>query len=624
MQTLLIAVGAFVAYLVAYNTYGRWLARRIFMLDANATCPSEQINDGRDFVPTRRSIVFGHHFTSIAGTGPIVGPAIAVFWGWLPALLWVLFGSIFIGAVHDFGSLVVSLRSRGQTIGDVAARMINKRARVLFLLILFLALTVVIGIFGLVIAIIFATYPGSVFPIWIQIPIAIAVGWLVYKRGGSPLLLGLLALVVMYATIWIGAYQLRIDLTQWGLPITGTAAIAQNMSPYANAVVVWTLALLVYCFFASVLPVWLLLQPRDFINSQQLYVALALLFIGLLITPFLSSGGLEFVAPAINHLPADFHAPPIWPFLFITIACGAVSGFHCLVSSGTTSKQIRNERDAQMVGYGSMLLEGGLAVLVILACSAGLGKGVYDYDAGVGRYVAHVDPQTQQPLVGRAAWEKYYGAKHWNEFQLREKIGGFIEGGANMLRGVGVPVTFGISLMAVLVACFAATTLDTATRLQRYVISELGAAVRFAPLQNKYAATTVAVVAGGAIAMIAGPAGPGSGGMILWPIFGATNQLLAGLAFIVIAFYLLRLNKPIWFLVPPLLLMLILPNWAMAINLAQWWDDGSVVLLAVGIAITLLEVWMIVEAALLFGRIRGVAPDPLPPLPAQATAGVRC
>ncbi|RMF82170.1 MAG: carbon starvation protein A [Planctomycetota bacterium] len=624
MQTLLIAVGAFVAYLVAYHTYGRWLARRIFNLDPSAVCPSREVNDGRDFVPTPRSVVFGHHFTSIAGTGPIVGPAIAVFWGWLPALLWVLLGSVFIGAVHDFGSLVVSLRSRGQTIGDVAARMVNPRARLLFLLILFLALTVVIGIFGLVIAVIFATYPGSVFPIWFQIPIAIAVGWLVYRRGAPPLAIGLAALALMYLTIWLGAYVVRIDLTQFGLPLTGAAAVAEGLSPYANAVVLWTAALLVYCFIASVLPVWLLLQPRDFINSVQLYVALALLFVGLLITPLTGSDSLEFVAPAINHLPPEFNAPPIWPFLFITIACGAVSGFHCLVSSGTTSKQLRNERDAQMVGYGSMLLEGGLAVLVILACTAGLGKGVYTFDTSSSRYVQQVDPQTDQPLTGRAAWEKYYGAKHWSDFTLRQKIGGFVEGGANMLRSAGVPATLGISLMAVLVACFAATTLDTATRLQRYVITELGAAIRLPALQNKYVATTAAVVAGGALAMIAGPAGPGSGGLILWPIFGATNQLLAGLAFIVILFYLRRLNKPTWFVIPPLLLMLVLPNWAMAMNLAQWWREGKTTLIAVGGAITLLEVWMVIEALLLYGRVRGVPPEPLPPLAARPVTGVRC
>jgi len=622
---LLVAAGSFVAFIVAYFTYGRWLSRRVFRLDPNAACPSVQINDGRDYVPTRRAVVFGHHFTSIAGTGPIVGPAIAVFWGWLPALLWILIGNIFVGAVHDLGALVVSLRSRGQTIGDVAARMINARARVLFLFILFLALMVVIGIFGLVIAVIFATYPGSVFPIWIQIPIAVTVGWLAYRRGYNPLLLGTIALVIMYVTVGIGAYLLPLDLTQLtrnGRPLlaaSGSAAEAMGLSPFANAVVVWTVLLLVYCFIASVLPVWTLLQPRDFINSNMLIIALGLLFLGLVVAP-LTGRPMPFVAPAINHLPPDFGAPPIWPFLFITIACGAVSGFHCLVSSGTTSKQLQRETDAQLVGYGSMLLEGALAVLVIVACAAGLGYGVYRFDPQAGRAVPLTDPQTHEALTGAAAWSTYYAAKHWSEFGLARKIGGFVEGGANMLAGLAVPVNFGICLMAVLVTAFAATTLDTATRLQRYVVSELGGALRVNALRNRYVATAVAVVTGGAVAMISGPKGPGSGGMILWPIFGATNQLLAGLAFVVIAFYLLRHRRPVWFLVPPMILMLVLPNWAMLWQLRQWWAAQNWLLVGLGTGVIALEAWMIAEAALLWGRVRGVLPEPLPPLhPVAAT-----
>ncbi len=176
MSTLIVALLSAVGFIVAYNTYGRWLGRRIFQLDPDANVPSKELQDDVDFIPTRRSVIFGHHFTSIAGTGPIVGPAIAVFWGWLPALLWVIFGSILIGAVHDFSALVISLRNRGQTVGEIAGRVISKRARVLFLLILFFALTMVIAIFGLVIAIIFKLYPSSVLAVWISLPIAIGIG----------------------------------------------------------------------------------------------------------------------------------------------------------------------------------------------------------------------------------------------------------------------------------------------------------------------------------------------------------------------------------------------------------------------------------------------------------------
>ena len=277
MNTLLIALGAFVAYIIAYHTYGKWLARRIFRLDSETVTPSREVNDGTDYVPTDREVVFGHHFTSIAGTGPIVGPAIAVFWGWLPALLWVLVGSIFLGAVHDLGALVVSMRSRGQTVGEVAGRMINRRAKFLFLGVLFMILMIVIGIFGLVIAVIFANYPISVFPVWAEIPLAVGVGFWVYRCKGRLLAPSLIALGIMYVTIYIGAYYLPIDLTAWDVPATGTAAVAAGMSPYINAVVIWTVLLLIYCFIASVLPVWALLQPRDFINSHELFVALGLL-----------------------------------------------------------------------------------------------------------------------------------------------------------------------------------------------------------------------------------------------------------------------------------------------------------------------------------------------------------
>ena len=185
MQTLLIAVAAMIAYLIAYHTYGRWLARKIFRLDAAAGVPSVELNDDRDFVPTDKSVLFGHHFTSIAGTGPIVGPAIAVMWGWLPALVWVLLGSILVGAVHDFGALVVSIRSRGQTVGDVAGRVLNRRVRLLFLLILFMALTIVLAIFGLVIAAVFKQYPAAIFPCLVQIPIAVGIGHLVAPQAMS-------------------------------------------------------------------------------------------------------------------------------------------------------------------------------------------------------------------------------------------------------------------------------------------------------------------------------------------------------------------------------------------------------------------------------------------------------
>ena len=643
MTTLLIAVGAMFGYLVAYHTYGRWLARKIFQLDQSAVVPSIELNDDRDFVPTDKSILFGHHFTSIAGTGPIVGPAIAVMWGWLPALIWVLLGSVFIGAVHDFGSLVVSMRSKGQTVGDVAGRVLNRRTRLLFLLILFMALTIVLAIFGLVIAAVFKQYPAAIFPCLVQIPIAVAIGVWLHRRNGSLLLPSLLALATMYLTLVFG------DSGPLG---------ALNTVMASWSIMTWVIILLVYSYIASVLPVWTLLQPRDYINSLQLITALGLVVVGLIVAgliggaPLVDGGDripLEISAPMIRANPEG--APTVIPFLFITIACGACSGFHCLVSSGTSSKQIRCESDAQFIAYGSMLTEGFLATLVILSCVAGLGLGTM--------------AATGDVVVGQEAYLARYA--NWASASgLGAKVGAFVDGSANFLQAIWIPPSVAVAVMGVLVASFAGTTLDTACRLQRYVIQELAATfvgVQGEPgldspqwnpliwLQNKHGATIFAILLALLIAALPGPDTPvslgqafsgnlpaeyladqgsdlasaatagglsgglwwlssfaGKGGLILWPLFGATNQLLAGLAFLVIALYLWRRNIPVWFIVLPTLFMLIVPAWAMLSDLNKWFnsEQPNWIVILFGITTLLLEGWMLVEAILIWPKVKGV------------------
>lgn len=627
MLTLIVAVSAFVGYIIAYNTYGRWLSKKIFNLDESAVVPAHELRDDVDFVPTQRQVIFGHHFTSIAGTGPIVGPAIAVFWGWLPALLWVFFGSIFIGAVHDFGALVVSLRNRGQTVGEVAGRLISKRARVLFLLVLFLALTVVLAIFGLVIAKIFSIYPESVLGTWVSLPLAVIIGLWVYRKGGGLLGPSLAALAVIYGCVALGAYAFPIEID--GAVGTLNTSLGLGEDSPLNATTVWTIVLLTYCFFASVMPVWLMLQPRDYINSHQLVIALGLLMLGVVVAGATGLTDLQGSAPMLaSELPSD--APPIWPFLFITIACGACSGFHCLVSSGTTSKQINCETDAQYVAYGSMLLEGGLAVMVILACCAGVGMGAFDRtldDEAAGGYVYNPRLAADGTAIkGKAAWSAQYDVgKPWVKFSLGSKVGAFVNGAGNFMTAIGLPLKLGISIIAVLVACFAATTLDSATRLQRYVIQELAGTLRIAPLTNKYVATGFAVVTAGIVAMIPAPGSvPGTGGLILWPLFGATNQLLAGLAFMVTVFYLWRRGKGVWFVAIPMVLMMIMPAWAMMWNMfnssSGWWHQDKTLLFWTGAAILAIQVWMIVEGFLLLPKVKGVLEEGLPPLPAKAGA----
>src|SRR5690606_6450047 len=291
MQTLLIAVGALVGYLIAYHTYGRWLARKVFQLDPQAEVPSVALNDDRDYVPTDKSVLFGHHFTSIAGTGPIVGPAIAVMWGWLPALIWVLVGSILIGAVHDFGVLVVSMRSRGQTVGDVAGRVLNKRVRLLFLLILFMALTIVLAIFGLVIASVFRQYPASIFPCLVQVPIAVAIGLWLHRKGVHLLVPSIIALTLMYLTVIFGDQNTLTGIAV--LDRLGELLHSFNVALAAWPTIVWVGVLLIYSYVASVLPVWLLLQPRDYINSLQLISALGLIVVGLAVAGLMGGAPLE-------------------------------------------------------------------------------------------------------------------------------------------------------------------------------------------------------------------------------------------------------------------------------------------------------------------------------------------
>jgi carbon starvation protein len=598
MQTLFIALGSLVAYLIAYHTYGRWLSQKIFKLDPTNKAPSIELEDGEDFVPTSKGVVFGHHFTSIAGTGPIVGPALAVIWGWLPALLWVLFGSIFIGAVHDFGALVVSMRNKGQTVGDISGRVLAPRARILFLSILFMALTIVLAIFGLVIANVFRMFPSSIFPCLVQTPIAVAIGVLLHRKGISLVPPSIIALAVIYLSVYYG---------DWGFLHTFNSALA------ALPVIAWVGFLLFYSYIASVLPVWVLLQPRDYINALQLLSALGLVVIGLVVAGIFGFGSgtekhaLEIVAPMArlgDQSPAG--APWIFPFLFITIACGAVSGFHCLVSSGTSSKQLKCETDAQFVGYGSMLTEGFLAVLVILACVAGIGLGVPEMVAG---------KATGNILTGEAAYNANYS--EWGAAG-KGAISAFVSGSGNFIQALGLTAGFATAMMGVFVASFAATTMDSACRLQRYVTQELATTLGIKAFTNKHVATIFAVILAGAIAAIPPVGMPyntenmGKGGLALWPLFGATNQLLGGLAFLIILFWMWRRNLPIWFVAVPAAFMLILPAIAMVSQLFVGdtaWLTGknpNYLLAAIGIITLALEAWILVEAAKAWPKAKGL------------------
>ena len=563
MDTLALVIFSLAGYLLMYRFYGRFIGKKIFALSESNKAPSIEFEDGVDYVPTRKEIIFGHHFTSIAGTGPIVGPAIAIIWGWLPAILWVFIGSAVMGAVHDFGSLIISMRNQGKSISEFTSKYINSRTRIFFFIIVFLAIWIVIAIFGLVIAIIFHIYPTSVLAVWLQIPIAIYLGRLIYKKGKNVALWSIIAVVTLYFTMILGSYYPIVMPATFGIPATG----------------VWTILLLIYAYFASVLPVTTLLQPRDFINAYQLIIAMILLLLGVIVSSL--SGKLEIVAPVIQLTPQD--APPMWPFLFVTIACGAISGFHSLVASGTSAKQVKNENDSFFVGYGSMLVEGFLATLVIVAVAAGIGMG---YTKG------------DQTLFGFQAWSTHYAT--WTAAAgLGSKIGAFAVGAANMIATIGIPQNIGIVIMGVFVASFAGTTLDTATRIQRYVVSEIAADLKINILTNRYIATAIVVISAAALAFASGA--DGKGALTLWPLFGAVNQTLAALALIVITLYLKKLGGFKWLTAGlPAAFMSIMTLWASILNQIEFSGTKDLLLLIINASIILIVIWIVVEGLIKF------------------------
>ena len=562
MNSLILAAVMMGAYVIAYHTYGKYLARRIFRLDPRAVCPSRALRDNHDFVPTRKHILFGHHFTSIAGLGPIVGPAIGIIWGWVPAVLWVLLGSIFMGAVHDLGAMVVSLRHQGRSIGDLTADLVSHRVRTLFLLIIFFLLLIVIAVFALIVAILFTRYPAAVIPVWLEIPIALCLGYWIYNKGKAAFWPSILAVIVMYVTVVIGAWA-PVDFAAY------FAKLEWFANPAQAALITWIiLVLLLNAWLAASLPVHRLLQPRDFINSHQLVIAMALLTMGVIVSRP------PLVAPALNLAPAG--APPMWPFLFVTIACGAISGFHSLVSSGTSSKQCIAEPDALFIGYGSMLWEGALAALVIVAVAGGIGLGLGD-------------------LTGAEAFNHHYAS--WSAASgLGAKLDAFIYGSANMLESYHMPPRIAMAIMAVFIVSFAGTTIDSATRIQRYVVVELATACKIKPLANRQVATAFAVLTAAGLAFYNGS---GKGALTLWPLFGCLNQLLAGLALLVVTIYLARRGVGVFYTAVPMAFMIFMTAWAMVIKIADFYHaqgGPNWLLLVIAVIVFLLEVWMIIES----------------------------
>jgi len=591
MSAIVLLVVGILAFLTGFQLYSRFIATKIYRLDPDFVTPAHEFEDGVDYVPTNKHVLFGHHFTSVAGAAPIVGPAIAVIWGWLPAFLWVTLGTVFAGAVHDFGALWISTRHKGQSIGTLTDTILGSRARVLFLLIIFFLLLMVNAVFAVIIANLFMNSPGAVVPVWGSLVVALVVGVLIYRTGAGILLPSLGALATLYALIWFGQYMpvglpdvIHFDPTAAQLAAAGgDPALAAQAAHADGQRVGWIVILFAYTFVASVLPVWLLLQPRDYVNGHQLFVALGIIGAGVLVLHP------HVVAPAVStHLPAG--TPGWFPILFITIACGAISGFHGLVASGTSSKQLNRETDARYVGYGGAIGEGLLAVTSIIACTAGFAI-----------YLSRDVGATQ----GLALWQQHYGS--W-EAATSGAVTAFVSGVGVLAGGIGIPEQVATIFASVVVISFAATTLDTAIRLQRYIVSELGVEYGVKAVQNRWAATTIAVVS---CALLALGLDRGAGGMRIWPLFGTTNQLLAGLTLLIISLYLIKQERPAWVTAVPMSFLLVMTTWAMLINLHRYYGEHQMLLLVLGAAIFVLEIWLLFEAVAAARRVFARVPQPV-------------
>jgi carbon starvation protein len=525
---------ALLVFIIAYRIYGRYLDKT-FDVNGNNPTPSHIDYDGVDRVPAKAPVLLGHHFSSIAGAGPIVGPIIAgIAFGWLPALLWIVLGTVFVGGIHDYTSLMASIRHKAKSIGEIARIHMSPLAHKMFLVFIWLALVYVLIVFVDLTSAGFTTSPevgsSSVF----FILLALAFGLTVNRLGINIRVASFIFVPLVFAGIYLGHL---FPISESFLP-----AIMGETSR------TWNLILIAYCLIASITPVWALLQPRDYLSSFLLYASLLGAFIGLII------GGFEFRYPMFTTW-SDIDRGTLFPILFITVACGACSGFHSIVASGTTSKQLNNECDARPIGYGAMMLEGLVAVISLFT---------------VAMLASNNEVLQSNPL-------EIYG-----------------NGLGNFMQSLGLPFEAGKSFGILAVSTFLLTTLDTATRLGRYIFEELF------NIKGKYARliatiATLALPLAFNFMVLQDPAGnPIPAWKAVWPVFGATNQLLAGLALLVVFVWLSKKGKPTFFVVIPMLFMLVMTIWAL-IQLV--YQSGFTIIGSISLILLILSIILIIEAA---------------------------
>lgn len=523
MNSLVLILGSIIIFFIAYVTYGAWLAKQ-WGVDPSRKTPAHTKNDGVDYVPAKAPVLLGHHFASIAGAGPINGPIAAAVFGWVPVVLWIIVGSIFFGGVHDYGSLFASIRHDGNSVGQIIEKNMGKRGKKLFAIFAWLTLLLVVAAFTNIVANTFAAVPEAASSSMMFIVLAVVFGFAVYRKGVSLTLGSIVGVVLLFACIALG-----------------------NMFPLPLSKNTWVGILMVYIFVASVTPVWILLQPRDYLNSYLLYAMIGGAVLGLVITRP------EIQLPAVTSFNLG-NGNLLFPMLFVTVACGAISGFHSLVGSGTTSKQLYNEADAKLIGYGGMLIEGVLAIIAIITAA----------------YV------TQGKL---------------GELLKGGPVNVFSDGIGNFMTGFGIPFTIGKSFVALAVSAFALTSLDTATRLGRFIFQEYfedDTKETQSILTNRFVSTSITVAVGGWLAL--------GSWSVIWPIFGSANQLLAALALIAVAVWLKNIGKNYSMFTIPMSFMFVVTMFALILLIKANLASGNYVLVVFPILLLILAFVLAKEA----------------------------
>jgi len=501
MNTLIFAFVLILWLYLGYRIYGNFIEKKVVQADKERITPARELNDGIDYSPAKKTVLFGHHFSSIAGAGPILGPLLGVlYFGWLGALIWVAIGSVFLGAVHDYTSLMTSVQNKGKSLADISEKTLGRRTRVIFSLFLWFALALVIAVFAVVASRTLVSQPEIVIPTFGLVFIAMIFGWLITKQGINIPAATVTSILLLFALIYIG------KLYPVELPVQFLGMSVQNF---------WFYVLIIYSLFASSLPVWFLLQPRDYISTWILFIGLAMGYLGLIIShPTIN-------APAFISFSSK--GGPLWPMLFVIIACGAISGFHSVVAGGTTAKQLPDEAAGKLIGFGGMVTEAVLAGLVIFIASAAL---IWDPSAAE-------NPLGFQYLMT----------------QVGDPITAFATGYGKLTSSLpGITLVIGSFFGMVMLNAFVLTTLDTGTRLGRFVFSELaGKKIRL--FNNRWVASAIILV-------FAALLGATEGYKAIWPVFGASNQLVAALALVVVSSYLVGIKRPTKFTLYPAYFML--------------------------------------------------------------------